>query len=292
MKQSFSYKIALLILRLMGIKKSFSQMPVDFKKIRKQDVHTPKGGYFNKNSTSFPLLETKVTELSPTSAENKLVIFIHGGAFISGPAKHHWDAVRTIADSSKSVVWMCDYPKAPEKDIEVISANIDHVYQTALKKYPNHQISLVGDSAGATLITALAQRLIKHKERLPDQLILISPVMDASMTNPEIDIIDPLDPMLSKKGILSAKQMCAGNLDLTDPMISPLYGEFAGFPKTLIFLGSYDIMFPDEQLAVQKLKDAKVDVHVVEGEKMPHIWPILPVMKEAKLAFKEILNRL
>jgi acetyl esterase/lipase len=86
--------------------------------------------------------------------------------------------------------------------------------------------------------------------------------------------------------------MCAQDMDLSNPMISPLNGSFEGFPQTIVFLGSHDIMYPDGKLAVQKMKNSKVEIEVIEGDKMPHIWPFLPVMKEAKLAFKEILNRL
>ncbi|PHR35083.1 MAG: esterase, partial [Fluviicola sp.] len=45
-------------------------------------------------------------------------------------------------------------------------------------------------------------------------------------------------------------------------------------------------------LAVTKLKNAKISIEVIVGEKMPHIWPFLPVMKEAKTALKEIITRL
>jgi acetyl esterase/lipase len=98
--------------------------------------------------------------------------------------------------------------------------------------------------------------------------------------------------MLSKVGVLSAKKMCAGNDDLKNVMISPINGSFEKFPRTILFLGEYDITYPDQQLAVQKMIKAKVDVEVIEGERMPHIWPFLPVMKEAGMALEEIIKRL
>lgn len=292
MSKSLSHKFTLIVLKILGIKKTFSQDPVDFKKVRKQDIHKPKGSYFQKNSTTFTISNTTITEINKDSKSKKFVLFVHGGAFISGPVKHHWDATQKIAKEKNSVVWMCDYPKAPENDIKEISKNIDEVYKEVLAKYPSHEISLVGDSVGATLIAALTQRLVQSKIQLPNKIILVSPVMDASLSNPEIDRIDPLDPMLSKKGILSAKKMCAKDMELNNPMISPLHGSFEGFPTTMIFLGSHDIAYPDQKLTLEKMKQAKVEVEAIEGEQMPHIWPFLPVMKEAKLAFKEILNRL
>ncbi len=290
MKPSLSYHLTLFVLKLKGIKKAFSQDPIDVKKIRKNDVHSPKGSFFKKNSRVFKILDTSITEFNQSENFDKIILFIHGGAFISGPSKLHWDKIQEIAQQTNQIVWMCDYPKAPESKIREISENIDEVYKTASEKYTGKQITMIGDSVGGTLITALVQRLILAKSELPGKIILVSPVMDATISNPEIDKIDEIDPMLSKSGILSAKRMCAEKGDLKNPMISPLNGSFENFPKTILFLAENDITYPDQQLAVQKLRDASVDMEVIVGEKMPHIWPFLPVMKEAKIALKEIIE--
>jgi acetyl esterase/lipase len=75
-------------------------------------------------------------------------------------------------------------------------------------------------------------------------------------------------------------------------MISPLYGSFDGFPKTVLFLAGHDIMYPDQKLALEKFVQAKVDIEVIDEENMPHIWPFLPVMHEAKVALKQIIDKL
>jgi len=291
MKQSLTYYITLLVIKLKGIKKDFSKDPIDFKKIRKNDIHHPKGNFFRQNNIrDFKILNTLITEVKQTKASNDLLIFVHGGAFISGPVQHHWDTLQKIHKQTNHTIWMCDYPKAPKNKISKISKNIDSVYNAALEKYKAKQIILIGDSVGGTLITALTQRLIQKNIELPHKIILISPVMDATMSNPQIDKIDKTDPILSKVGILSAKKMCANNNDLKNVMISPINGSFRQFPKTILFLAKNDITYPDQQLAVQKLTKAKVNIKIIEGDKMPHIWPLLPVMKEAKTALKEIIN--
>lgn len=293
MKLSLSYYITLLVIKLKGIKKKFSKDPIDFKKIRKEDIHHPKDAFFRKNNVyRFTILKTKITEINQNEATNKLLLYIHGGAFISGPAKHHWDTIKEIVKQTNHIVWMCDYPKVPENKIQEISENIDLVYKTALEKYSSKQIILIGDSVGGTLITALIQRLIEDNNELPHKIILVSPVMDATMSNPQIDKIEAIDPMLSKNGVLSAKRMCAENNDLKNTMLSPINGSFDGFPNTILFLAENDITYPDQKIVVQKLIDAKNTIEVIEGKKMPHIWPLLPVMKEAKMALKQIITHL
>jgi len=291
MKQSLSYYITLLVIKLKGLKNDFSKDLIDYKKIRKEDVYYPKGEFFKQNLLrNFKVSDTLITEIGLNETFENLLIFIHGGAFISGPAQHHWDTLKKIAQQTNYKIWMCNYPKAPENKIAYISENIDSVYRIALENYLPNKISFIGDSAGGTLVTSLIQRLIKNNIEIPNKIILVSPVMDASMSNTEIGKVDNIDPMLSKNGVLSAKKMCVENNDLKNVMISPLYGNFENFPQTILFLAENDITYPDQKLAVQKLIKAKVNLEIIEGKNMPHIWPLLPVMKEAKTSLNKIIR--
>ncbi len=293
MKQSLTYYITLFVIKLKGLKNDFSKDPIDFKKIRKEDVHYPKGKFFKENQLrNFKISDSIITEIAVNDKFDNLLIFIPGGAFISGPAQHHWDTLKEIAKRTNYKIWMCDYPKAPESKIGKISENIDLIYTTALKNYPSNHIAFIGDSAGGTLITCLMQRLLKRNIELPNQIILVSPVMDASMSNLEIKKVESIDPMLSKIGVLSAKKMCVENNDLKNTMISPLYGSFENFPPTRLFLAENDITYPDQKLAIQKFRQAKVSLEIIEGKNMPHIWPFLPVMKEAEISLREITEML
>jgi len=293
MKNSFSYYLILLVLKLKGVKKDFSKDPIDYKKIRREDVYSPKRASFrNHQLRNFDIYNTTITEVKNDKSANNLLLFIHGGAFISGPAKHHWDTLKKIVHQTNHIVWMCDYPKAPEHKISEISKNIDLIYAAALEKFAAQQITIIGDSVGGTLTVALVQRLVSTNSELPKKIVLISPVMDATMSNPKIDAIDETDPMLSKLGVLSAKKMCADNDDLANMMISPLYGNFKNFPKTILFLAENDITYPDQQLTVEKLTNHNIDIDVITGDRMPHIWPLLPVMKEATSALKQLLSQL
>mgnify|MGYP001795373441 CR=1 FL=1 len=291
MKHSLSYYLTLFVIKLKGIKNNFSRDPIDFKTIRKEDVHTPKGRFFRQNKLrTFNVLDSLITEIGVDKNAHQLLIFIHGGAFISGPAQHHWDSVKAIAKQTKHIIWMCDYPKAPENQIKSISDNIDAIYLKALEEYGAANIRLLGDSVGGTLVTTLVQRLVLGKKALPQKIILVTPVMDASMSNPDIEEIEKSDPMLSPKGVLSAKKMCVGNMDLSNKMISPLHGSFESFPSTTLFLAQNDIMYPDGKLAEEKLKRTNAELEVFEGNDMPHIWPLLPVMSEAKSSLQQVIN--
>ncbi|MFC5047757.1 alpha/beta hydrolase [Aquimarina hainanensis] len=290
MKKSFTYYLTIWVLQLKGVKKLFKTSPINYKKLRKEDVLVPKTTRLTSHKTTqFKIEKTILTEIAPAKVSDGLLLFIHGGAFVAGPSKHHWDSLLRICKQTDLTLWMCAYPKAPEHTITEISQNIDAVYQYAISKYPPSSIVLMGDSAGGTLATALTQRLISEKIVLPKTLILISPVMDASFSTPKIAEVDHVDPMLSVSGALSAKKMCAENDDLKNPMLSPVHGSFIGFPKTILFIAERDITYPDQLISLQKIVEADVDHEVITGKDMPHIWPLLPVMKEAKQALQQII---
>lgn len=286
--RSLSFYLTLLVIKLKGIKADFSQDPINFKKLRKDDIHSIQ----TKGAKQIRVEDSLITQIGNSPTAHGLIIFIHGGAFVYGPAKHHWDFIKKLNHDTSCTIWMVDYPKAPEHKIDLISRNIDHVYDLALGKFGDNKIILIGDSVGGTLVTALTHRLLEKRTPLPSAVILISPVMDSSFNNGEIPALDAKDPMLSKKGALSAKMMCAVEGNLDNPSISPLYGNFINFPQTLLFIAENDITSADQELLARKLRDANVKYKVIRGGGMPHIWPLLPVMKEAKIAYRGMVEEI
>lgn len=291
MNKSFTYYLTLLVIKLKGVKNTFSTDPVDYQRLRKTDVYFPANKFFKTERIStFSILKSKITQIDNRDQSDKLIIYLHGGALVSGPAQHHWDSIETIAGKSRCTIWMCNYPKAPEHKIEEILINIDQIYQKALEDYPSKNIILMGDSAGGTLAIALTQRLIKNAVSLPAKLLLISPVLDATFKNEKINAIDKKDRVLSRMGVVSAKRMCADHLD--DIRISPINGAFNDFPTTCLYLAENDITFPDQLIFASKLQQEKVEHRVRIGKGMPHIWPLLPVMKEANRALHQIIDHI
>lgn len=293
MRNSISFYLVLLVLKLKGKKRLFSQVPVAFKGLRKDDVKVP-GGPFYKSSAvrDFEVDGFKVTALESESMGGRLMIYLHGGAFVSGPGQHHWDTIKKIHKDTGINIWLVDYPKAPEYIVDRANKVIDALYQKALGVYTGKDIILMGDSAGGNLCISLTQRIISAKIDKPALLILVSPVIDASFSNPAIKAIDPLDPILSIDGVRSANELFAGNKALTDPSLSPIFKSVEGFPKVIMYVGGRDICAPDEIEFAKVLKAQGVDLDLIREQEMIHIWPLLPVMKEARVALNDLIEKL
>lgn len=288
---SFSSYIVLAALKLLGIKKDFSQTPIDVNRVRKNDILTiPKSLQKKYHWAQEKIAQSTVSTFQPKTKQpsNKHILLIHGGAFISGPALHHWNTVDALLKLTNSTVSLIDYPKAPDHNILEINRSIDAVYEHFTQTAPSTSFILLGDSAGATLILTLVQRLVQEQKTLPVHLFPITPVFDASVSNPAIPSMVPNDPILHPNGVLSAKKMAAQELSLKDPRISPLYGNFENFPPTTLFLGGRDILQPDGLLAAKKMQTAQVSLTLIDKSDMPHIWPILQPMYEARQALDQI----
>jgi len=287
---SLGYSLVKLVLKIRGEKKSWSQNPIDYLKKRKEDIRVPskrllKGNTFQTKT----VLQTTVTEIIPTKPANEfLLLYCPGGAFIYGPTENNWGSIAKVVKQTQTKAWVIDYPKAPENKIDVITKNIYATYHEALKIYDPSKIILIGDSVGGNLLVSLTQRLIKEQKELANRLILITPMLDASVSNPKIKDIEHIDPIMSYNGVYSAKKMCAGDFSLKDPIISPVYGSLKNLPPVHIFMATHDILMPDQLVFINKIKERGSFIEVIVGEGMPHIWPLLPVFKEGADARKKI----
>ncbi len=290
--KSISFYLVMFAIRLKQTKKIFSKDPIDYKELRKDDLKNPsKKLLFGLPFKSIKVNNCLITELDLNlTASKKVILYFHGGALIYGPTLLHWNLISRLVKYTNTKSYLIDYPKAPEHQIKDVNEAIDATYSYMLTIHSPENIILMGDSAGATLAILLIQRLVKKRLPLPNTAILISPVLDCSMSNPSISDIDPNDLMLSRKGVVSAKQMSAGNIGLNNEEISPIYGSFKGFVPTYLFLATHDIMYADSKIFVERLQKENVKMEVIIGECMPHIWPLLPLMSESKSALNKILK--
>ena len=109
------------------------------------------------------------------------------------------------------------------------------MYRQVTARAGSRPVYLAGDSAGGGLCLGLAIRYRDQEERLPEALFLFYPFLDATLSNPDIALIRPLDMMLDVPGLRWCAQQWAAGWPLTDPRISPLYDSFAKLPPVFIY---------------------------------------------------------
>ena len=152
----------------------------------------------------------------------------------------------------------------------------------------NKPIIIMGDSAGGGLSAAFAEYLAVKDLPQPENLILISPWVDITMSG-DYDKVE-YDPMLGVDGARELGKSWAGDLDPKDYKVSPLFGEVDKLPKTTLFTGTHEIIYPDIVEFYNKLKDNGVDAELNVGEEMTHVYPVYPLVPESKEAFNHIVD--
>lgn len=226
--------------------------------------------YFNENSTS-----------------KTVVLYLHGGSYVFQPIRQHFAFLNKIAKRTGLTIVAPLYPKAPNHSYKEAFECVTALYKNLQEKYA--KIILMGDSSGGGLALALSEYFLKENIGLPNETILLSPWVDISMDNADINYYEKKDPSLTKNSEVIWGKAYAGELDVKNYKVSPLYGDVIGLNSVKLFVGTRELLYPDIMLLYEKLKKSNVDVTLYKGNGLNHVYPLYPT-PEAKTAQKTIVD--
>lgn len=215
----------------------------------------------------------------------RLLIYLHGGIYVNEIKLPHISFCDKLAKKVNATVFAPIYPLAPNHTYEETYEIVENLYRHLLTL--NKPIIIMGDSAGGGLSAAFAEYLAVNDLPQPENLILISPWLDVSMSG-DYDV--EFDPMLGVNGLREMGETWAADLDPKDYKVSPMFGEVGSLPKTTLFVGTHEIFYPDVVKFYNKLKENGVDAELNVGEGMTHVYAIYPLVPESKEAFKHIVE--
>jgi monoterpene epsilon-lactone hydrolase len=226
--------------------------------------------------------------------DKRIVIYAHGGAYVAGRPEDQMGSIAVLAKEMNVQVLGLRYPLAWQKPFPAARDLLVEVYQEVLKSHSPRHIALSGDSAGGGLVLSSVLKMRDDGLPMPAALGLLSPWADVSKTGDSMTVAAGHDPLINYDVNLEASaKLYANGLDLKDPGVSPLYGDYAqGFPPTFMSSGTRDLFLSHVARMQRKLTDAGVDneVHVYEG--MWHVFQIAPdpAMPEALSAWRDLIS--
>jgi epsilon-lactone hydrolase len=226
----------------------------------------------------------------PEANRNRLVLHFHGGAYVLNGGEAGTYEGMLIASIGKFRVITIDYRMPPTAPFPAALDDSVAAYRAALKTIPAKNIAFVGTSAGAGLLMATALRARDEKLPMPGALAAGTPWVDLSKTGDSYFTNEWVDNILvTWDGMLgAAAALYAGKHDLKEPYLSPIYGDFAGLPPTILTTGTRDLFLSNTVRAHRKLRRAGVeaDLNVYEG--MSHGVYLDPRMPEMLEVFSDI----
>jgi acetyl esterase/lipase len=177
-----------------------------------------------------------------------------------------------IAHLAKIRVLSIDYRMPPLHPAPTGRGDVMTVYQHLLKQRPAQTMVLGGSSGGANLAMGMVQHLIELGLDVPGALYLGTPGADMSKTGDSYYINDGIDRnVVTYDGLIEATvRLYADGRELKDPLVSPLYGDFHGFPPTFLITGTRDLLLSATVRTHIKLRQTGVVADILVYEGMAH----------------------
>ena len=227
----------------------------------------------------------------PPANRQRLLIHVHGGGYVLGPGEAGLAEAVLMAGFGGFNVVSVDYRMPPDFPYPAAMDDAMAVYKAAIKVTPPHNIAIFGTSTGGGMTLAMVLRAKAEKLPLPGAIAPGTPWADLAKIGDSYETNEWVDNVLvTWDGWLGhAAKLYANGHDMKDPQLSPIYGDFRGFPPTILTTGTRDLFLSLTVRTHRKLlrAGAVADLQVYEG--MSHAqYNFGPDMPETKEVFTTI----
>lgn len=210
------------------------------------------------------------------------ILYLHGGAFLFPAAQQlQVQLLARLCRDLDAVGFMPDYRLIPQHSAPAALDDCERAYRAMLDLgYAPQRIVVAGESAGGNLVLCLLQRIRTARLPMPACAIPISPVTELARAHaPPSRISNRKSEALvpSSFGYRMSKWY-VGDMDATDPEISPLYADYSGFPPLFFLAGDKEILRDDSVLAAARAREAGVETRLDIWPVLPHAFPIFESM--------------
>ncbi len=219
---------------------------------------------------------------------NKVILYLHGGAYCVGSVNTHRALIARIARASKCKAVGINYRLAPEHPFPGALEDAYNAYLN-LVELGVEDIIVAGDSAGGGLTLSLMQKLREEQLKMPRASVLISPWVDLTHSGESIRTKASIDPLIDPALLDVFASKYYQHHNPKDPLISPLFADLRGLPPTLIQVGGNEVLLDDATRIAKKLNKSDVAVDIQIWKKQMHVWHWMGgIVPEANKAIRAI----
>lgn len=233
----------------------------------------------------------------PAEGSRHVVLYMHGGGFLTGSANTHDRLVTTLSKYADAPVLLMNYRVMPRHSIGVAIDDCYDGYRWLRGRgYGSSQIVVAGDSAGGYLSLALAERLLTEGEQLA-AIVCMSPLMQIANAprqrhpNMRGDAMFPVkafDAFVDVIARVAQRHVMDGRPEEIYELLDHIK---AGLPRTLIHVSGSEVLLHDARLAARRLAAAGVPVELRVWPGQMHVFQIAaPMVPEANRSLRQIGN--
>ncbi len=232
-------------------------------------------------------------ETETTGREDTLILYVHGGGLVSGSPRVNASMILPTCQLSGVGAVGASYTLLPEARFPVQINEVDKVYRALIDQHPDRRIVVFGDSIGGAISLACMLRWRDEGVTLPAAAVLASPALDGAGVSDTHRTLDGHDPLIRSNGGRNARklfQYYAPGEQLTNPMVSPIYGDFSGLPPVLIHAGLREVLLGDAARFAELARSAGVDATLRVYDGMFHLFHMHWSLAETKAAHADIAD--
>lgn len=226
-----------------------------------------------------------------------VVLFAHGGGFVTGDLDTHDPTCRLLAVESRCAVLAVHYRRAPEHPFPAAIDDLTAAYRWVLAHGAElgvdaGRVAVMGDSAGATLSAALCVEAKRLGLPQPAYQCLVYPLTDCRFTTPSYALFAEGFGLTMEAMTWFRAQYTPDEADWTDPRVSPQLAEdHAGLAPALVVVAGFDPLRDDGIAYADALRSAGVEAEVWCYDDFVHAFHAFLVVPDAWDAAVQIDRR-
>ncbi|MBP7012585.1 MAG: alpha/beta hydrolase fold domain-containing protein [Steroidobacteraceae bacterium] len=215
----------------------------------------------------------------------RTILYLPGGGFFLPATSMHVAMLAKIARMTRARALLVHYRLAPDHPFPAGLEDAIAAYRHLLDCGTSPQdIVIAGDSAGGCLTLSLLLALRQEKLPMPAGGAMLSALSDLNFVAPSRTYNKWRDPLLPTGSTSEFFRFYAGEMARDNPLVSPIYGDYHGFPPMFAQVGSTEILIDDTLLIARKARLQGADFEVEVWEGMPHVWQVAGFLPESRRA--------
>ena len=227
----------------------------------------------------------------PSLSERGTLLYLHGGAWCIHLPGIYLKFATTLSALTGMRVLLPDYRLAPEHPFPAGVDDCFAVYRWLVEQgYTNRPLAIAGDSAGGNLTLVTLMRARDAMLPMPDCAVMLSPSTDLSTSGPSWSYNAEADPMFSPGARDLLRPIYCPDQDMTNPLLSPLFGNWVGLPPLLFHAGSTEVLLDDSVRSHDRATQAGVSADIEVWWQMPHVFQVFGWLPESHVALRKIAD--
>lgn len=220
----------------------------------------------------------------------RIGVMLHGGGYIIGSAKGYRAYAAEVSRVTNARIFVPEYRLAPEHPFPAALEDAQRVLGTAIDEVGAQSCFAIGDSAGGGLVLSSLWEMHRAGTPLPGRIVLVSPLVDLTVTNPSYEERATLDPIVSRKGIQRAASLYLDGRGPSEaPAAFPMLADLGWLPPCLLLVGGAEVLLDDSRNLAAKLEREDVAIEYHEYDDMVHVWTLFSsFLPEGRQALDQI----